>query len=143
MTCTDVQQPAVFLSNSSHRYVPTYRYLFNSTFPNQRFTDLPDDRWPVPTQQVYHSSEIPIVFSTYNLTNATTPQIQLSNVMRHTWANFARNPWKSPLKGWKTSGVNGSTVMEFGTDGKGKYELVKDVTGKCWAWKDFIWRKHY
>jgi hypothetical protein len=32
--------------------------------------------------------------------------------------------------------------MDFGIDGKGQYRLVKDVTGKCWAWKDFIWNKH-
>ena len=49
-------QPAVFLSNSSTRYVPTYRYLFNATFPNQRFPHLPDNRWPVASQLAYHSS---------------------------------------------------------------------------------------
>ncbi|KAJ4287825.1 hypothetical protein N0V90_012529 [Kalmusia sp. IMI 367209] len=135
--------PAVFLSNSSHRYVPTYRYLFNATFPNQRLRYLPDDRWPVPVQKAYHASEIPIVFSTYNLTGATVEQVYLSDTMRTAWANFAKNPWKAPIKGWKTSGTNGSFVMDFGTDGKNGHRMVKDVTGKCWAWKDFIWNKHY
>ncbi|KAF1976621.1 alpha/beta-hydrolase [Bimuria novae-zelandiae CBS 107.79] len=135
--------PAVFLSNNSHRYVPTYRYLFHTTFPNLLFTDLPDDRWPVSVQGAYHSSEIPIVFSTYNLTNATVEQKRLSHTMRKAWADFAKNPRRAPINGWKTSGANGSTVMDFGIDGKGEYRLVKDVTGKCWAWKDFIWTKHF
>jgi len=63
--------------------------------------------------------------------------------MRHAWANFAKDPWKAPIKGWNTSGINGSTVMDFGIDGKSQYRLVKDVTGKCWAWRDFIWNKHF
>ncbi|OAG05997.1 alpha/beta-hydrolase [Paraphaeosphaeria sporulosa] len=135
--------PAVFLSNSSTRYVPTYRYLFNATFPNARLSNLPDNRWPVPAQLAYHSSEIPIVFSTYNLTGATREQKRLSETMRRAWAAFARDPSRAPIRGWKVAGKEGATVMDFGSDGKAGFRLGRDTTGKCEAWKDFIWNKHY
>ncbi|KAF1949000.1 alpha/beta-hydrolase [Byssothecium circinans] len=141
--------PAVFLSNSSTRYTPTYRYLFNATFPNNRLpypSILPDNRWPLTpndTQGAYHASEIPLVFSTYNRTNATREQKELSNVMRRAWANFARDPWTAPIEGWGVSGANGSWVMNFGTDGKAGVGFGVDRTGKCDVWKDFIWGKHF
>lgn len=134
--------PAMFLSNSSTRYVPTYRYLFNATFPNQRLTRLPDNRWPVSAQMAYHASEIPIVLSTYDRVNATAEQIALSDTMRRAWARFARNPWTPPIRGWEVSGTNGSLVMDFGSDGGSGVDLRRDTTGKCEVWKDFIWKKH-
>ena len=137
--------------------MPTYRYLFNATFPNQRLTNLPDDRWPVFEQGAYHASDIPIVFSTYNATNATAEQKMLSDIMRGAWAQFARDPWaaEAPMEGWgvvgqgtvdiggDTSGVNGSKVMVFGSDGAAGVAFGKDVTGKCGVWRDFIWKKHF
>jgi carboxylesterase type B len=135
--------PAVFLSNSSTRYVPTYRYLFNATFPNQRLASLPDNRWPPSTQGAYHASDIPIVFSTYNLTNSTNEQKALSDTMRGAWARFARDPASAPMEGWEPSGAGGAMVMTFGTDGGDGVEFVNDRTGKCDAWKEFIWRKHF
>ncbi|CAI6333029.1 unnamed protein product [Periconia digitata] len=134
--------PAMFLSNSSTQYVPTYRYIFNATFPNQRLAHLPDNRWPVSAQKAYHSSEIPIVLSTYNRTNATMAQVALSNTMRKAWARFAKDPWEAPIPGWKVAGRNGSFVMDFGTNGGSSIGVRRDETGKCWVWKDFIWKKH-
>jgi hypothetical protein len=63
--------------------------------------------------------------------------------MRRAWAGFARDPWKAPIKGWKVAGEGGATVMDFGSDGAGRLHLGKDRTGKCDAWKDYIWNKHY
>jgi hypothetical protein len=101
-------------------------------------------------------SDVPIVFSTYNVTNATTEQKALSDTMRGAWARFARDPWSQtgPMEGWNiagegtvdiggtTSGVNGSSVMVFGVDGKAGVQFGKDVTGKCGVWREFIWGKH-
>ncbi|KAF2876612.1 Alpha/Beta hydrolase protein [Massariosphaeria phaeospora] len=134
--------PAVFLSNSSTRYVPTYRYLFNATFPNQRLTSLPDLLWPISTQGAYHQSEVPIVFSTYDRTGATEEQKALSDTMRSAWARFARDPGSPPIEGWEVAGVDGLRVMDFGVDEAGGVKMVTDRTGNCAAWKDFILRKH-
>ncbi|KAF2635669.1 alpha/beta-hydrolase [Massarina eburnea CBS 473.64] len=134
--------PALFLSNSSTRYIPTYRYLFNATFPNQRLSTLPDDRWPVSAQGAYHASEIPLVFSTYNRTNATAAQKRLSDTMRGAWARFARDPWRAPMEGWGVSGVNGSRVMVFGRDGGSAVQGGWDREGLCGVWKDYVWGKH-
>ncbi|KAF2679517.1 alpha/beta-hydrolase [Lentithecium fluviatile CBS 122367] len=137
--------PAVFLSNSSTRFVPTYRYLFNATFPNQRLTSLPDARWPPETQGAYHASEIPIVFSTFNSTGATKAQRELSEVMLGAWARFAKEPWAKdgPLRGWETiEEGEGGKAMVFGSDGAAGLKYERDRTGKCEVWKDFIWGKH-
>jgi hypothetical protein len=62
--------------------------------------------------------------------------------MRGAWARFATDPERAPIKGWKVSGEGGGTVAIFGTDGGSGVQVEKDRTGKCEAWKEFIWRKH-
>jgi carboxylesterase type B len=66
-------------------------FYYNAFFPN---TDY------FPRASAYHSSEIPLVFGTYPLTNqysvATGQQKQLSRYMRKTWADFVKNPDQGP-----------------------------------------------
>ncbi|KAI5366294.1 Putative carboxylesterase, type B, carboxylesterase type B, alpha/Beta hydrolase [Septoria linicola] len=63
---------------------PAWRYLYNATFPNVS---------PAPgvDRDAYHASELPLVFSTYNMSTATSQQYALSNYMRGTWAQFAKD----------------------------------------------------
>ncbi|OCL07125.1 alpha/beta-hydrolase [Glonium stellatum] len=56
-----------------------------------------------PDAGVYHSSEIPMVFSICSLTNATAQEYALSNFMRGVWARFAKNPTDGP--GWNAIGA--------------------------------------
>ncbi|KAK4555192.1 hypothetical protein LTR86_007488 [Recurvomyces mirabilis] len=74
--------------------IPTWRYLFNASFANTQ---------AYPGLGVYHSSEIEIVFSTYNTANTTTQEYALSNAMRGAWARFAKNPVGGP--GWNAVGT--------------------------------------
>ncbi|KAF2428248.1 alpha/beta-hydrolase, partial [Tothia fuscella] len=61
---------------------PTWRYLFNASFPNIENSTRAG---------AYHGSEIQYVFG--NLpANATSDEISLSNNMQEVWARFAKNP---------------------------------------------------
>lgn len=67
--------------------IPTWRYYFNASFINtQGYPDL----------GVYHSSEIPMVYTTFLPENTTTQEYALSTAMRGVWARFAKNPIGGP-----------------------------------------------
>jgi hypothetical protein len=90
--------------------IPAWRYLFNASFANTQ---------AYPGLGVYHSSEIPIVFSTYAKENVTTQEYALSTAMRSAWARFAKNPLGGP--GWNAVGTGapgpvlvGATNIEAG-----------------------------
>ena len=82
--------PAALQANDSLTAgIPTWRYLFNATFPNtQLLSNL----------GVFHSSEIPIVFGTYPQADATSDEVALSQYMQTAWAKFAKDPMDGP--GW-------------------------------------------
>ncbi|KAK3114778.1 hypothetical protein LTR53_006555 [Teratosphaeriaceae sp. CCFEE 6253] len=69
--------------------IPAWCYYFNASFANTQ---------SYPGLGVFHSSEIPIVFSTYPKVNTTTQEYALSTAMRGAWARFAQNPAGGP--GW-------------------------------------------
>ncbi|PFH49721.1 hypothetical protein AMATHDRAFT_178364 [Amanita thiersii Skay4041] len=79
--------PASFTAkNRADATVPTWRYQYQAVFPD--ISTRPDLR-------AYHSSEIPIVFGTYNLSIVTAPtpaEIALSKYVQTVWVTFARNP---------------------------------------------------
>ncbi|KAF2270156.1 alpha/beta-hydrolase, partial [Lojkania enalia] len=88
--------PSVWYGETSAAKLrPTYRYLFNATFTN---TQAQYPRWDPYWQGAYHSSEIPIVFTTYNESVAPAEPTQrgLSDMMRKAWANFAKHPSQPP-----------------------------------------------
>jgi acetylcholinesterase len=105
--------------------VPVWRYIYNATFPNLT---------PAEGLGAFHSSELPIVFSTYNLTTATAQQYALSDYMRGAWASFARNPMKGP--GWGAVGLlNGTDLGILGLDGSSGVSVVdpasKGIDERC------------
>lgn len=86
-----------------------WRYRYNAAFPTTTLFE---------NSGVYHTSEIPEVFGTYPVSNvfgvATTQQIQLSNYMQHTWANFAKGSYPS----WPRIGSAGGVELgELGLEG--------------------------
>jgi carboxylesterase type B len=82
------QCPAARLANASLAAgIPTWRYYYNSTFANLQL---------VPDLGAFHSSEIPLVFGTYPVVNATTEEMRLSEYMQTAWATFAKNPMGGP-----------------------------------------------
>ncbi|KAK4505975.1 hypothetical protein PRZ48_003940 [Zasmidium cellare] len=100
------QCSAAMLANASAAIgVPTWRYYYNASFSNIR---------PYPDLGVWHSSEIPIVFSTYSRSNVTTQQYALSETVRGVWAKFAKNPLGGP--GWSQVGTGAAGDVLFGAN---------------------------
>jgi len=95
--------PGAVLSNDSHTAgIPSWRYYFNTTFPNTQL---------FPGAAAYHSSEIAIVFGTYPRANATEEEKSLSQYMQGAWARFAKNPNTGP--GWPAV----PSVADLGSSG--------------------------
>ncbi|KAH8820239.1 liver carboxylesterase 1 precursor [Xylogone sp. PMI_703] len=106
-TCTTAS-----LSNFAalHGY-RVWRYRYAASFPNQA---------TYPNLGAYHTSEIPQVFGTYDLSNeygnVTTQQIQLSAYMQRVWANFVKNP--DAGTSWPRLGTNfGVELGDIGNHG--------------------------
>jgi acetylcholinesterase len=94
--------------------VPVWRYIYNATFPNLS---------PAEGLGAFHSSEIPMVFSTYNVSTANAQQYALSDYMRGAWASFAKNPKKGP--GWGAVGLfDGTDLGILGLDGSSGVTVV-------------------
>jgi carboxylesterase type B len=74
----------------SVRQPDIYRYVYGAKFTPE----------PFPDAGVWHGSEIPLVFGTYNKTNAPAEMRQLSETMQTMWANFIRDPYSPPHPGW-------------------------------------------
>ncbi|CVL07575.1 related to acetylcholinesterase/Butyrylcholinesterase [Fusarium mangiferae] len=97
---------------------PTWRYLFNGTFPNtQAPLILPE--YGLNSVGAFHSSEIPIVFGTYKefekYAPSTQDQIALSKYMMKAWADFAKDPHQGP--GWtRMTGSLGDNTACLGCD---------------------------
>ncbi|KZT60898.1 alpha/beta-hydrolase [Calocera cornea HHB12733] len=81
--------------------VPTWRYIFEGVYP-----DLTDNN---PNLRAYHSSEIPLVFGTYNDSTfpygPTSSEIALSSWMQGAWVAFAQDPVNGLTNyGWPSYG---------------------------------------
>ncbi|KAJ6000555.1 hypothetical protein N7481_000964 [Penicillium waksmanii] len=68
--------------------IPTWRYLYQGSFPNLS---------PKPWLGAYHSSEIPFIFGTYNVSTpysqpASKAEIETSRYMQEAWVAFAKDP---------------------------------------------------
>jgi len=85
--------------------IPAWRYYFNASFVNTQ---------SYPELGVFHSSEIAMVFSTYEYrsANTTTQEYALSNAMRGAWARFAKNPMGGP--GWNQVGTGSAGAVLVG-----------------------------
>lgn len=76
--------------------VPVWRYRYMPVWPNMAL---------VPSIGAYHAAEIPSVFGsnqlTGNVTADTPDQEKLSQIIRHAWAEFTKDPEKGLMKlGW-------------------------------------------
>lgn len=110
-----IQCPIATLANDSSTVgIPTWRYLFNASFPNNEL---------FPGSGAYHSSEIQFVFGTYERENATGFEREVSQAMQKAWADFAKDPFSGP--GWDgvpAIGVFGDGV-KVGMSAEGKQPL--------------------
>ncbi|KIJ50906.1 hypothetical protein M422DRAFT_244855, partial [Sphaerobolus stellatus SS14] len=87
--------------------VPVFRYRYDGIFPDiSHQSDL----------RAFHSSEIPIVFGTYNLSPfgpPTSAEITLSSYVQGAWVAFARDPVNGLVNfGWpRYNPVTNSLVL--------------------------------
>lgn len=111
---------ATLSSIAASKGYDVWRYYYNESFPNST---------PFPNAGVYHGSDVPEVFGTYNRTGATAQQVALSRYMQTAWANMA----KHDTPGWPKLGTAVDSLADLG--GNGSYgELHIDpssVDFKC------------
>ena len=98
---------ALWANDSASVGIPSWLYYFNASFVNTQL---------YPELGVYHSSEIPLVFGTYPVANATTQEVALSASMMGAWARFAKNPKAGP--GWNEVSTGASGTVLTGATGK-------------------------
>ncbi|KAF4587403.1 carboxylesterase domain-containing protein [Ophiocordyceps camponoti-floridani] len=125
--------PAKITAEESARAgIPSWRYVFDAAFANNQ---------PFPDGGAWHSSEINLIFGTYDRTDATAYQEKLSCVMQKAWADFAKDPFRGP--GWPSmphhvavfgAGVRPDDQGDASTPG---FEVGDgmDYDGKCWLFK--------
>ena len=111
-----------------------WRYFFNASFPNQQL---------FPDAGVFHSSEIALVFGTYDdvLVDVppTTQEMALSSYMQTAWADFAKHPYKGP--GWPQLDAKGYLVLgDLGPNGTDGETTIKQATVdyNCQLWAAVI-----
>ncbi|GMF76486.1 unnamed protein product [Aspergillus oryzae] len=96
--------PSKVLADDSAKVgIPSYRYFFNASFPNNE---------AFPGSGAFHAAEIGFVFGTYPKENATQFEHEVSQAMQKAWADFAKDPSQGP--GWSEGpmiGVFGDGVM--------------------------------
>ncbi|KAL4931788.1 Alpha/Beta hydrolase protein [Aspergillus undulatus] len=76
--------------------IPTWRYVYHGNFPN-----LSPTTWI----GAYHTSEIPMIFGTYNMTTLPSPstpnEVEASRYIQGAWVAFARDPENGLIEyGW-------------------------------------------
>ncbi|KAL2223035.1 carboxylesterase family protein [Thermoascus aurantiacus ATCC 26904] len=95
--------------------VPTWRYLYHGNFSNLS---------PVPWLGAYHSSEVPIVLGTYDLSplavddpsSVTPEEVRVSRYMQGAWVAFAKDPWNGLAGGryrWPLFDPNKETLINL------------------------------
>ncbi|KAF2111203.1 carboxylesterase [Lophiotrema nucula] len=119
------QCPAKYVGEESIAAgIPTWRYYFNATFPNNT---------PFVGAGAFHSSEVPEVFGTYKENaQTTTRQRDLSKAMMKAWADFAKDPTQGP--GW----AQAPRIGVFGGDGQPVFQEVDAEAvdqGRCAQYK--------
>ena len=103
----------------------TYRYQYAGNWTNQD---------PLPWMGAYHSSDLVMLFGTYNsgVAPSTQPlEAQTSEKMEDLVLAFIEDPYNGPpAMGWPQfdpSASNGGTMLRFGADGKVVQEVDANV----------------
>ncbi|KAK2761279.1 hypothetical protein FQN54_001801 [Arachnomyces sp. PD_36] len=112
--------------------LPTYRYQYAGNWTNQD---------PLPWMGAYHSSDLVMLFGTYNdgVKPSTQPlEARTSEAMQDLVLAFMKDPYNGPpAMGWPQfdpTGPNGGTMLMFGADGKAVQKVTGDeVEGACYG----------
>ncbi|CCG84624.1 protein of unknown function [Taphrina deformans PYCC 5710] len=101
--------PAASVATSRQNFsVPSWQYRYLGEWP---------DINAFPALGVFHSSEIGLVFGTYNLSTSapsTTQEVLFSRQMQGGWVAFARDPQRGLTNyGWPVYQANGTTLIQL------------------------------
>ena len=134
-----LQCPAALVANESVAAgFPTWRYLYNATFPNINGTAALNilGLGGLNLEATY-ATEIPLVFGTYPKVGATKEEVALSKTMQKAWADFAKDPYVVgpgwPNYGSKQRGINPVGVAGLGIDGSSDVVMLqqKEIDENC------------
>ncbi|KAF8504324.1 Alpha/Beta hydrolase protein [Russula emetica] len=118
-----------------------YRYTYGAIFP---------DLQRIPKLGAWHSSELPILFGTFNRSTATSAEVELSQSLQTAFANFVKNPNSSPAPHWPPYEPEGSengcthTLAKIAYEGNVDFgNFVQPVQpnstdGPCNVWDLFL-----
>jgi cholinesterase len=109
--------------DSSNVTIPTWRYLYNATFPEPQLYEGSGS---------FHTAELRPLFGTYNHDKATEEHHEISRAMQKAWADFAKDPQQGP--GWAQHPEVG--VFGAGNDGLEAFEATELQASdlKCETW---------
>ncbi|BFZ58808.1 hypothetical protein PYCC9005_005873 [Savitreella phatthalungensis] len=123
--------PAARVAISRSVYgVPTWQYRYFGVWPSLS---------PNASLGAYHSSELAMVFGTYNISTSAAPlanQTALSSTMRAAWARFAADPQQGlsrPPFNWPTYNATGNTLIQLGYNNAAQvsYNNSQAYNGAC------------
>src|ERR1700761_2059577 len=100
------QPQALHANATAAANVSTWRYYFNATAPPNT---LPPK---YPNLGTFHGLDVYLAFGLYLPFNVTPAEYALSNYIRRTWANFAKNPDLGP--DWNEVGSAKKFVVQDG-----------------------------
>ncbi|KAF9257592.1 alpha/beta-hydrolase [Marasmius fiardii PR-910] len=110
-----------------------YRYIYGAVFA---------DLQVLRGLGAWHTSELEVLFGTYNRTTATDEKVKLSSAFQTTIANFIKNPNTSPAPGWTSYADGNVAKLAFGDNVNldNVVELVKNgsVDNPCVLWNGIL-----
>ncbi|KAF9261783.1 alpha/beta-hydrolase [Marasmius fiardii PR-910] len=97
-----------------------YRYSYGAVFPDTQL---------FPNAGAWHSSELPLIFGTFNRTTASNDEAVLSKSLQTTIANFVKDPSQPPAPNWNQYDPNQKTLAELAFNGNVNFDnFVNPVT---------------
>ncbi|KAL0577491.1 hypothetical protein V5O48_004476, partial [Marasmius crinis-equi] len=99
-----------------------FRYTYGAVFPDLQL---------FPDAGAWHSSELELIFGTFNRTTSSESKATLSKSLQTAIANFIKDPTHSPAPNWNQYDPNGRTLAELSFDGNVDFDdFVNPVTSQ-------------
>ncbi|KAE8327297.1 Alpha/Beta hydrolase protein [Aspergillus sergii] len=102
------------VGNRLEQDIPTWRYLYHGNWSSLS---------PTPWLGAYHSSDVPIVFGTYNKTtiqpSSSPAEVAASKYIQGAWVAFAKDPWNGLSNyGWPQFTSQNRSLVNLALDNR-------------------------
>ncbi|KAB8209410.1 Alpha/Beta hydrolase protein [Aspergillus parasiticus] len=102
------------VGNRLEQEIPTWRYLYHGNWSGLS---------PTPWLGAYHSSDVPIVFGTYNKTtiqpSSSPAEVAASKYIQGAWVAFAKDPWNGLSNyGWPQFTSQNRSLVNLALDNR-------------------------